>query len=212
MRSRYITPLTAMALFGAEGEGEDTPPTPAPKPVVEETPPPESFDAEYVKGLREENKQRRLKEKELADKLAEFEKANLSDLEKARTDAEEARAEAVAAKNALRTANLHNQAYVVAAELKFRDPEDAVRFLVLDDVDFDENGRASKASVKKQLAKVAEQKPYLLTATGSGDGGPASPPPPAGEETPEAVFDARVAEYAKQFEARGMVPRYPATP
>lgn len=55
----------------------------------------------------------------------------------------------------------------VAAAGKLADPEDAIRFLDLDSLEVDDDGRLDEKKVASAIEKLVEKKPYLAAANGS---------------------------------------------
>lgn len=93
-------------------------------------------------------------------KLDELAEASKSDIEKAVDAArKEGAAQALATANARLVAS---EARALAAEVRFRDPGDAVRFLDLGDVKVTDDGTVDAAAISKQLEQLAKDKPYLI--------------------------------------------------
>ena len=208
--------IRPMRFFGAEGDGDEGgAPKPDPKPA-EPKPEPKTFDEKYVRELRDEAAGHRKAKKDAEDELATLKaeadervKAEMTELEQAKTTAEEATELAARNTALLRQANIENVVMRIASELEFVDPLDAQAMLVLDDLDLDKDtGRPTDASVRKQLKKLIEAKPYLLKTPGAGDGdGSPKPPGGGGELTGDEAWQERVKEHTKDMtEAGGRVP------
>lgn len=128
-----------------------------------------SLLAEQKRALREQFKDYDdLKAK--AQRLAEIEQANATELEKAIAKArDEGRAEVSQAANIrLVTA----EARAIAAEAKFRNPGLAVKAVDLSDVKVTEDGSVDAAAIKARLEALASSEPYLI------DEGKTPPPKP----------------------------------
>lgn len=111
--------------------------------------------------LRKEAEQKARDGKSAADRLAELESANATELEKA---VKAARDEATAAERQ-RSARVlaAAEARALAATAKFRDPGDAVRFLDLEGIKVSDDGAVDSAAIESQLGELAKAKPYLVT-------------------------------------------------
>lgn len=153
------------------GPGEPTPPNPAdpPKPTPPAQPTPPADDPDDIPGLGDAGKRAIQREREnaaqatrerdeLRRKLDEKERAEMSDLDKARKDAEDRKAEA----ETLRTENLRLKA--IAHHQIPEDYQDLV------------HGK-DEASFTASAAKVAQ-----LAAAAAGK----TPPPPAADPVPPA--------------------------
>jgi hypothetical protein len=116
-------------------------------------------------------RRKRLESYEKAEK--ERQDAELSELDRLRkSDAE--RAETVASlQSDLRVTRLAHRAEVLALQLKFRDPDDALKLADLSAVEFDDEGHPDPKGVKAALKKLAEAKPHLVA-----DEAPEPPRPP----------------------------------
>lgn len=199
-------------LVGAEGEGDGGEGAGTPNPAGGDEPgattttpepgeggdgkEPKQYDAEYVESLRTENAARRVKEKEALDKLAEYEaaeaeraKAEMSEAERAKAEAEEEKTARERAEQALVDERKRNAVISEAAKLKFRDPEDALVHIDLDDISMTDEGRPHKTSIESAVKKVAESKKYLIEGPGSADGGSRGTNPPPKEREKEIQND-----------------------
>jgi hypothetical protein len=120
------------------------------------------FSRTYVEKLRRENARYRSQVRELepaATKLSELEAANATELERAVATAK-AEAEKATAERYTRLL-VEAEARGVAAELRFRDPADAVRLVDLDDIETAKDGTVNRDAVRDALRAIAEAKPYL---------------------------------------------------
>jgi hypothetical protein len=119
-------------------------------------------------------KQARTNERDLKaaqKRLAEFEAANATDLEKA---VAKARAEAVAEITASVNSRLISaEARALAAAEGFRNPALAVKAIDLADVAVTDSGEVDATALKSALAELAKAEPYLLKS----DDGPRRPAP-----------------------------------
>jgi pyruvate/2-oxoglutarate dehydrogenase complex dihydrolipoamide acyltransferase (E2) component len=128
-----IERIRRLWLFGSEGESgtgtnppsvdppaTDPPATDPPAPV--DPPEPDTFDRAYVTKIREEAAANRVKAKELEAKLKEYEDRDLSEIDKAKKDAEAAAAERDGLRAELVETRRESLVHKVAAELKFNDP------------------------------------------------------------------------------------------
>lgn len=169
---------------------EDPTPATGETPPAETTPPPASDDGgkgskdALLADLAKERDRRQVAEKEakrareLEAELAKLREASMSEQEKA---VEAARAEA--RKEATGAANRR----LVAAEVraaaggKLADPQDAVRFLELDQFEVDDDGEVDTKAIVKAVDQLVQDKPYLAAGAtrpaGSADQGARGTPP-----------------------------------
>lgn len=140
-------------------EPSGNPPSPPQEPPKGQEPKGETFDAEYVKSLRDEAAKYRAKAAEHAARLKQYEDAQLSEQERLTKQAQEAnqRAEQLAA--ALRQERARVAIAHAAAEAGV--PAELVERLV--DVEFEEDGRI-KTDLKKAVAGLLEKYPNLRPA------------------------------------------------
>jgi hypothetical protein len=143
---------------------------------------------------------------DLARKVAEFEDAQKSELEKATTKAE--RLEAAAAKATARAV----KAEVKAAAAEFADPEDAAAFLDLSTYTSDD-GEIDTEAISADLEALLERKPHLRRAAPAdpkksaprpdpGQGARPAEPPTDFRTSDRASLDAKLAELAPGFRLR----------
>lgn len=189
---------------GMEGEGEGGDP-PAPS-GGSDTPPaspekePDVFPRDYVEKLRAENADRRQKEKDQQAKIDAFEKekadrekADMSEVERLKTENAETAAKVKAAEEALVAERKRNAIISEASKLKFRDPEDALAYVNLEDIRMNEDGTPHKTSIESAVKKIADDKKYLIEGPGSGDGGTRGTTLPADQEQRQKVIQQDIA-------------------
>lgn len=145
--------------------GGATPPEPEPEPTAPETVVGDAELGEKGEKALEAWKQRaRAAEKEakrvkeLETELAKFREETMSETEKAIAQArQESRAEALAEVNRrLVTAELR-----AAAGGRLNDPEDAVRFIDLEQFEVGTDGEVDRTAVAAAVAELVKKKPYL---------------------------------------------------
>ncbi|QXJ19615.1 hypothetical protein AGRA3207_000177 [Actinomadura graeca] len=192
-----------------------TDPTPAPAPPVPAPPanppadpsgsgdppepaPPEGDDrAAEVAKLRRENAAWRTKLRAAEERLAGLESEQQSDTERALTTA---RAEAIReTTEKFRARLVAAEVRGIAAELRFRDPNDAGRLVDLDDIETGPDGEIDPDALRAALGKVVKAKPYLVDT---------EPPAPTAREAglgvagggPSGDFDGySVTDFDKEF-------------
>lgn len=157
---------------------------------------PKTFDREYVEKLRSENAARRARENEMETELAKFkeaeaerEKAAMSETERAKAEAEEAKAARETAEKALVDERKRNAIISEASKLKFRDPEDALVYVDLEDIRMTDDGKPHKTSIEAAVKKIADEKKYLIGGAGSADGGTRGDNPPPAERDKKIQSD-----------------------
>lgn len=167
----------------------DTAPAAPAAPVVTVTPPAQVEPPKAETDWKAEARKWEDRAKEnstAAARLADIEKANQTELEKA---VEKAKAEGRTEVQTSANARLVKaEARALAAAAKFRDPADAVAFLKLSDVKVSDDGEVDSAVVKTLLDDLAKEKPYLIDdgkPKPSGDAGQ-GPRPPATSTDPRA--------------------------
>jgi len=185
-----------------EAQGAELETEPIPDPTTSEV---TVFDEKYVKDLRAESAKYRKRAQEAEARISEFDKAQMSEVERARTEAEEAKAEAAQITNLLTAERLRNAVTLEATRMNFRDPGDALAMIDTDDLNYDEEtGKPSTKSVQGALGKLIKDKPYLVNTEtptpGSADGG-------ARGGTGELTQEQKVAQYEKELQEKyGTVP------
>lgn len=156
------TPPTA-----PDGPAPTAPPVPTPPPSESATPGPTTADIEKLTRAltaeRERSKALDKSAREGAAARAELDRiaaANQTETEKAVAAArKEGAAEVMEQANRRLIAS---EARALAAQARFRDAGDAVRFLDLDQVTVSDGGDVDTAAIGRQLDQLAKDKPYLL--------------------------------------------------
>jgi hypothetical protein len=120
----------------------------------------ETFDAQYVKQLRDEAASYRRKMKELETKVSGFEQAQMTEADKLKAQAAAAQAQAQAAQEALRQA----KAEAAVARAAAKHGVDATLAARLVDVEFDEAGEPT--GVEAAVAHLLDEYPHLKPAAG----------------------------------------------
>jgi hypothetical protein len=118
-----------------------------------------TFDAAYVKKLRAEAAAHRKEAAEAKAKLKQREDAELSELEKAQKERDEAKATADTANAKVRDALLKATATAEAVKLNIIDPELAL-LAIRDKVTFSDDGEPE--NVTDVLAQLVKDKPHLV--------------------------------------------------
>jgi hypothetical protein len=224
IRNRWLPAAQSADWFSLtrHDDPEPTDPEPAPEPAddpADPEPDPEGADKlgdagkkalEAMKAQRAEAKRLAAAEKkradELARKVAEFEDAQKSELEKATSKAERLEAAAKAA-----TARAV-KAEVRAAASEFADPEDAAAFLDLAKYTSDD-GEIDTEAISADLTDLLERKPHLRRAAPEPQKRPAPKPDPSQGARPaepptdfrqadRAALDAELAQIAPGFRLR----------
>ena len=209
IRNRWLPAAQSADWFSLtrHDDPEPTDPEPGPNPEGEPDPEPEDDpdgadklgDAgkkalDRMKAERAAARKAAAEEKrradELARKVAEFEDAQKSELEKATAKAERLEAAARAA-----TARAV-KAEVRAAAAEFADPEDAVAFLDLSSYT-SSDGEIDADAISADLADLLERKPHLRRASAEPSKKPVPKPDPGQGSRPEApATDFRTADRA----------------
>lgn len=144
-----------------------TPPTPTPAPE------PKVFDETYVRGLRTENANHRIKNKELQDQLDEYQRKERTELENLQADLGKTQGDM----DRLKQENQKLLVQVEAAKLGIVDPEAASLLL---DWKAIENG----APVNEALANLLDTRPWLKKVEATAPTTPATPVTPPAPTTP----------------------------
>ena len=179
-------------VYGAEGEGEGSgetggegqapDPTNPPKPPGQES---EGDDEEEeedddktvpiseLRKIRREAAKWRVEAQEAKEKLDEKNKAEMSEIERAKAEREEANQRAEKLEAELRQERFESALISEASSQKFNDPSDVIALISREDVKLDDDGKPVASSLKAAVERVAKAKPYLLSTSspGSGDGG-----------------------------------------
>lgn len=125
-----------------------------------------------TKQLEEERRARIRVQKEAERALValkEREDADKSETEKAAARITELEQSLAARENAVRQAEVRAAAIDAASRLGFRNPEDGLRFLDMDILEFDDAGRP--IGVDKQLAAILKERDYLKDKPRTPDAG-----------------------------------------
>lgn len=192
------TPLAIRGGDGSEGEGENPPANgsgsnnpPNPKPDEKDDESKYSEQARLtIQKLRGELKEAKSGGKEvetLKAKLKEIEDAQLSESEKLKKDNEELKASVTAAEQKSRDRVIRSEVRVIASELGFADPSDAIAFIDTSAIEFDEDGEPK--GIKALLEKLAKDKAYLLKTTTGTTGVPGTPRPNGQAQTRDEKID-----------------------
>lgn len=129
----------------------------------------ESFDAAYVRKLRQENAGWRKRAQEAEAKVSEHEKSQLSETEQAQARIAELEASNQALEAQARRDRLERQVATDAPKHGIVDPDAAVRLLDLDRLDVADDGTI--ANLDDALKDLIRDRPYLAGQRGSGGGG-----------------------------------------
>ncbi len=177
---------------------------------------PITFTQEDMSKVRNEAAGHRVKNKETTEalkkaeaELKELKQAEMTEIEKLKSDLEdstkaatEAEAEKVAALADAASFKIRTSVTLAAIEAGFQDPEDVLGMISQDELVNDEGEIVTK-TIKARLKSLGDKKPYLLKqpGSGSGDGGPNKRPEDQDSD------EAQVAAYHKQFIGQGRVSR-----
>lgn len=156
-------------------EGQEPDPAGQEPPVGEDEGKP--FDMAAAAKLRKENQTLRAAKKAAETELAEIRRGQMSDLEKAQTERDEAQAGQVTAEAKFLKLAITGAIEAKATTAGFANPTDAVAFIDFAEVTVNE-GKVDGRSVKALVDAVAKERPHLLKSegSGSGDGGGTKPP------------------------------------
>lgn len=125
-----------------------------------------TYDEAYVKKLRDEAAARRVRERELEEKLKTLEAKDLSEKERAEKERDDAKAAATAATERAKQALL--KAEVLHEARDTADPETVLE-LVKGKVQFDDDG--NPVGVAEAVKELLEAKPFLNKTEGGAGGG-----------------------------------------
>lgn len=135
----------------------------------------DTFDRAYVEKLRREAADYRTRAKAAEEELDEKKKAEMSDLEKAQTTAQQEKERGDKLQSEIDTLRLHMAVTSVANSMNFHDPEDALSLIDSSSIQRNDEGLPNKQSVEAAVKRLAESKPHLVkgknAGSGSGDGG-----------------------------------------
>lgn len=139
----------------------------------------QSFPRAYVEKVRKEAAANRKRANDLEKQLEEIQAKDLSEKEKAEKRAKDAEANAEAKEKQLKALLIGSRVESVARFLEFNDPDDAAALLDLSDLETGDDDLPTTKAIRKALRKLATDKPYLVSDSGSGDGSHKGPNPPA---------------------------------
>lgn len=161
------------AIYGSDGDGSSKPPDPDKKPDAQgdgepgsgesaAPPPAATVSADEYAAL-----QRRMQAADRAktaaeQRVAEFEAANATELEKAIKRAEEAEAKLGEAEKRARDAQIHSEVLKLPG-YEWHDADALLKLIDLDGVEVGEDGKIT--GVKEAVKALASKAPYLLKAT-----------------------------------------------
>ena len=111
---------------------------------------------------------------ELENKVSEFEDKDKSEVERLTSRVEslikerdDYKAQVEAAQQRYDTAILEYEVRLTASEDEHRlqDPEDALRYIAISEIERDDDGKPKPAAIKRKLKELLESKPYLAVST-----------------------------------------------
>lgn len=141
---------------GGEGQGQE----------------PKTYDEAYVKQLRAEAAANRKRASEAEARLKSIDDEKLSETERLKKEADEAKSLAQQAQERTRAKLGRAEVLVAASKAKIVDPDAAYK-LVRDELEFNDEGEPTNAGAL--IEKLAKDKPYLVEAAGGGGSSPANP-------------------------------------
>jgi hypothetical protein len=115
--------------------------------------------AKQLEEARQQAAKYRRDARQFEESLKKLEDADKSDAEKAAARIAELEQSLAARENAVRQAEVRAAAIDAASRLGFRNPEDGLRFLDMDTLEFDDAGRP--VGIDKQLAAILKERDYL---------------------------------------------------
>ncbi len=163
-----------------------------------------TFDQSYVDSLRFESAKYRKRAQDAEAEVKKHDQEQMSELEKAQSEATDAVAKAEGLENLLAGERTRNTVTLEATKMAFQDPADALSLIDVNDLNIDdETKRPTTKSVQGALKTLVKEKPYLVKEApkpGSADGGASGG---AGELTEEE----KIAVHEKDLQERyGSVP------
>jgi hypothetical protein len=124
--------------------------------AVQQTPSEEEkVPVSHIAKVRKENKALEARLRKYEEREAERERAALSETERLQQERDEARSTAQALEKRIINAERSALVRAAAAKAKFADPEDAVAFADLSDID-------DRAAAERHVKSLANRKPHLL--------------------------------------------------
>lgn len=198
------TRFVRVPFFGAEDPAGQTPQVPAGDPATTDaneptTPPVEgkTYTQAEVDKLINESKGYRKRAQDSEKLLKEINDAQLSEIDKAKKDAETFAKERDDARAELRRERFQAAVLNAAYKAKFNDPSDAISLISMNDVELDDEGKPKTNSLTSAIERLTKSKPYLITAPSAGDGdGGARGTTPTTDKS---------AEWKKEYQDRGYV-------
>lgn len=165
-----------------------------------------TYNEAYVKRLRKEAADLRVKG--TADKatIKEFEDRDKSDVDKAKDSAASDKTLRMSAEERLQAREMTFAVGIEAGKLNFHDAEDAAALLDVTDITIDDLGVPDREQVVEALEKLAKDKPHLVSGKsapkveGGGDGSE------KGKPKKPLTQDQQADDQEKKFLAAGMVP------
>lgn len=125
---------------------------------------PKTYDEAYVQQLRREAAENRVKRTEAERKLKDIEDAQLSEAEKAKKEATEAKAQLEQLQIQLRERSIRAEIGALATKLKLADVDAAFQLMNRSSVEFDDQG--GPQNVETLLTSLVKDKPFLVSQTG----------------------------------------------
>lgn len=138
---------------------------------------PKQYDEAHVKALRQEAADNRKKLAAAEARLKELDDAKLGETERLKKQADEATAKATAAETRARTSLSKASVLMEAQKANLVDPDLAFT-LLKDAVEFDDEGNPTNAAAL--VAKLAKEKPFLVSTGTGGGSSNANPQAPRG--------------------------------
>ena len=133
-----------------------------------------TFDAEYVKALRDEAAKHRTEKTAIEAELKKLRDAQLTDTERQANRLKELEAEATAFKLQRQELSLQMQIERQARKMGILDEDAAVKLLDRSMITFDDDGKP--AGVEAALQQLTQQRPYMVNQAANGQNFSASNP------------------------------------
>lgn len=163
-----------------------------------------TFDQSYVDSIRSESAKYRKRAQDAEEQVKKHDQDQMSELEKAQSEATEAVAKVEGLENLLAGERTRNAVTLEATKMAFQDPADALSLIDVNDLNIDdETNRPTTKSVQGALKTLVKDKPYLVKEApkpGSADGG-------AGGGAGDLTEEEKIAAHEKELQERyGSVP------
>lgn len=163
-----------------------------------------TFDQSYVDSIRSESAKYRKRAQDAEEQVKKHDQDQMSELEKAQSEATEATAKVEGLENLLAGERTRNAVTLEATKMAFQDPADALSLIDVNDLNIDdETKRPTTKSVQGALKTLVKDKPYLVKEAqkpGSADGG-------AGGGAGDLTEEQKIAAHEKELQERyGSVP------